>query len=1150
MLRRMIAVSFLSACLAVSGFAQEFRGTITGRVTDAQSASIPNAKIVVTLVNTGGKSQTVTGSDGLYTIPFLAPGVYKLEAEASGFKRYIRDGVEVNAGDRVGIDIGLSLGQLNETITVTAEASMLDTTSATAGQVINSAQVENLPMNGRTPLVLAQLAMGVVPNSDPKFNRPFDNAGPSGFSMGGAPSQQNELLVDGAPDTTWDLRVSYNPPVDAVQEVRVHAFEADAAYGHTGGGTANVIMRSGSNAIHGSLYEFNQVSALQATNFFTNKAGQKKPVGRYNQWGGTAGGPLWVPKIFNGKNKVFWFFAMEEINDSFPEPQTLMVPTAAQRTGDLSGLLKVGANYQVYDPLTGVLNGSRITRTPFTGNIIPSNRLSTIARNYLNFYPLPNQPGGADGTNNYLSPAVRKDTYNSEMGRLDFNLGSKNKMFWNFRHNDRIEDRNDLFSNAAAGRDLLRINWGSTLDDVHTFNGTTVANFRLNFSRFREATVSFGDGFNATTLGFPAYVAAAAPKLVLPLVRFNSTTAGSDYQQLTSDTDSNRPFNIFQVFGDVVKIKGNHSLKVGGDVRESRDSNQGYGSSQGVYTFGTSWTRGPLDNSTSAPVGQDLAAFLLGLPTSGSFDINGLRTNTAKYMALFLQDDWRVRSNLTLNLGLRFEHEFSNVERYNRALNGFDSTTPSPIAAAALAAYALKPDVIPASQFKVLGGPTFATSANRAIYSPQSEMFSPRFGFAWTPFGTKTVLRGGGGVFMFPINNPSYNVDGFSQSTAMIVTTDSNLTPKATLANPFPDGFQQPTGSSLGIATNLGKSFSYFNPGIHNPYSIRWELGLQREMPGGTVLELAYIGNHAVHLLLNRNMDALPAKYLSTSPVRDQATIDYLSALVPNPFAGLIPTSASLNGSTISRQSLLTPFPQFTGITLQASNAASSYFHSLDVRVEKRYSHGLSILSNFTYSKLIAQDNYKNATDLAPEKRVASDDRPLRFVLSGSYQLPFGKGKRFDLHSGIGNRLVGGWVINSIYTNQIGAPLTFGSNVIYLGGPLNNNPHPGNLDAAMFDTSRFNTNSAQQLGSNINTFGTRYGNLRQDGADNVDLSLIKDTAITERVKLQFRFEAFNALNRPEFDAPSSLTPTSSTFGKLTTQPNLPRSIQMALRLAW
>jgi len=1156
-------VSGLGVCLVlitVSGFSQEFRGTLTGRVTDAQSASVPNAKIAVTLLSTGSRSQTTTGPDGLYTIPFLAPGTYKLEAEASGFKRYQRDGLEVNAGERVGLDIEMTIGALSETVSVTADAPMLDTTSATAGQVINSAQVENMPMNGRTPLVLAQLAMGVVPNSDPKFNRPFDNAGPSGFSMGGAPAQNNELLVDGSPDTTWDMRVSYNPPVDAVQEVRVHAFEADAAYGHTGGGTANVIMRGGSNSIHGSLYEFNQVSALQATNFFTNKAGQIKPVGRYNQWGGTAGGPLWIPKVFNGKNKVFWFYAMEFINDNFPEPQTVMVPTAAQRTGDLSQLLQVGANYQVYDPLSGVLSGSRISRTPFAGNLIPSNRISPIAKNYFNYYPLPNQAGGRDGTNNYLAPAVRKDTYNSEMGRLDFNLGSKNRMFWNFRHNDRIEDRNNLFQNQATGRDLLRINWGSTLDDVHTFNATTVANVRLNWTRFREATVSYGDGISATTLGFPSYVAAASPKQVLPLVRFASTTAGQDYNQITSDTDSNRPFNIFQIFGDVVKIIGNHSLKIGTDWREVMDSNQGYGSSQGVYTFSTNWTRGPLDNSTAAPVGQDLAAFLLGMPTAGGFDLNALRTNTAKYGAFFVQDDWRVRPNLTLNLGIRYEHDFPNYERYNRALSGFDSTTPSPIAAAAQAAYALHPDVIPASQFKVLGGPTFPTSSNRAIFSPQSHIFSPRLGFAWTPLDNKTVIRGGGGIFVFPINNPNYYQDGFSQTTSMIVTNDSYLTPAATLGNPFPGGFQQPTGSSLGIATNLGKSFNYFNPSVLNPYSIRWELGIQRQLHNNLVLEVAYIGNHSVHLFgqgqsggsssaQGKQLDYIPASYLSTSPFRDQATIDYLSALVTNPFAGLIPGSASLNGATVSRQTLLMPFPQFTGITLQAPNAFSSYFESMDVRVEKRYSHGLTILANFTYSKLIAEDSYKNNTDLKPEKRVAADDRPLRFVLSGSYELPFGRGKRFDTHSGIGNRIVGGWVINSIYTNQIGAPLGFGNNLIYYGGPLNNNPHPSNLDAPIFDVTRFNTSSSQQLANNIATFGSRYSSLRQDGADNVDLSLIKDTAITERLKLQFRFEAFNAFNRPSFDPPN-LSVTSSAFGKITTQPNLPRSIQMALRLAW
>ena len=273
----------------------------------------------------------------------------------------------------------LEIGQASETLTVSAESSPLETSTASMGQVIGANQVESMPMNGRTPLVLAQLAMGVVPNSDPKFNRPFDNAGPAGFSMGGAPAQSNELLLDGAPDTTGNLRVGYNPPVDAVEEVRVHAFEADAAYGHTGGGTANVILKGGSNTLHGSLYEFNQTSALAATPFFTNAAGLKNPVTRYNQYGFTVGGPVWIPKVFNGRNRLFWFFALEDINDSFPEPLTTTVPTAAERNGDFSALLAQGSRYQIYDPSTGVLQNGRISRQSLAGNIVPTSRISPIA---------------------------------------------------------------------------------------------------------------------------------------------------------------------------------------------------------------------------------------------------------------------------------------------------------------------------------------------------------------------------------------------------------------------------------------------------------------------------------------------------------------------------------------------------------------------------------------------------------------------------------------------------------------------------------------------------------------------------------------------------------------------------------------------------
>jgi len=491
--------ALVMTCLAP---AQEFRATMTGRVMDAQGAVVPGVKVVLTQVQIRANHETVSGGDGGYTVPFLPPGAYRLTAEAPGFKRFVRDGLHVSTGDRIALDITLEVGQLAETVTVTADASLLETATASSGQVINERQIENLPMNGRTPLVLAQAAFGVIPNSDPRFYRPFDNAGPSGFSMGGAPAQTNELLLDGAPDTTRNNRVAYNPPVDTVTEVKVETFQADAAYGHTGGGTVNVVMRGGTNALHGKAYDFNQVSKLAATPFFTNKAGLKKPVTRYNQWGVNAGGPVIIPKIIDGRNKFFFYFAYEGIKDSFPEPLTSTVPTAAQRNGDFSQLLSVGSNYQLYDPLSGATEGTRIRRQPFVNNIIPANRQSAIAKNYFQFYPQPNQPGRADGQDNFLANSVRGDDFNNELGRLDFNLSDRHKMFFNFRHNERLEYRGNRFFNIATGNFLKRVNWGSMLDDVYTFTPTMVLNTRFNWTRFTEGSTRPSDGFDFTTLGF------------------------------------------------------------------------------------------------------------------------------------------------------------------------------------------------------------------------------------------------------------------------------------------------------------------------------------------------------------------------------------------------------------------------------------------------------------------------------------------------------------------------------------------------------------------------------------------------------------------------------------------------------------------------
>src|SRR5215467_3242556 len=389
-------IVFAAAAMLLAGapnYAQQFRGSLSGTVLDQQQAAVPGARIHAVESETGAKFQTVTNSDGTYVLTFLPPGPYSVAAEAPGFKRYVNAQVRIATNEREQIDIQLEVGTVDQSVTISAEASMLDTASSSTGQVINQRQLENMPINGRAPLVLAQLAFGVTPNSDPKFSRPFDNSGPSGFSMGGAPNQSNELLIDGSPDTTRNLRVAYNPPPDAVAEVKVETFQSDAAYGHTGGGTVNVVMKGGTNKFHGSAWNFNQVSKLAATPWFTNRAGQKKSQLIFNQWGMTANGPIVIPKIVNGKNKLFWFFSYEGIHDAFPEPQTQTVATAAERNGDFSQLTTVSCAYAIYDPLTGVASGSQVQRTPFQNNVIPTNRLSPVAKNLLQFIPLPNQTG-------------------------------------------------------------------------------------------------------------------------------------------------------------------------------------------------------------------------------------------------------------------------------------------------------------------------------------------------------------------------------------------------------------------------------------------------------------------------------------------------------------------------------------------------------------------------------------------------------------------------------------------------------------------------------------------------------------------------------------------------------------------------------------
>ena len=1142
----------LFALVAVS-FAQEFRATISGRVSDSQGAVIPGVKVVATQIATAAKFETVSAADGLYTIPFLPPGIYRLVAENAGFKRYVRDSVSAGANERLGLDIQMEIGAVTETLTVTGETPILQTTTASTGQVITAEQIENMPVSGRTPLALAQLAFGVVPNTDPRFTRPFDNAGPSGFSMGGAPSQVNELLLDGAPNNTGNLRVAYNPPMDAVTEVKAESFQADAAYGHSGGGTVNIITRSGSNLFHGTLYEFNQNSAFNATPFFTNKARAKKPVSRFNQYGGSFSGPVRIPKIVDGRNKLFFLFAYEGVKDALPAPSTNTMPTAAERNGDLSALLAVAGIYQVFDPLTGVAQNGRVARQPFGNNIIPANRISSIAKNYLQYYVAPNQPGQPNGQANFLSNTDgERNTFYNTIGRMDVNLSDRHKFFFGARNNLRVGSGGNgfgktVYDNPTSGNYLQRLNWGMTFDDVYTISPTFLMNSRVNWTRFVEPLTNFSLGFDSTTLGLPSYLSANAPRKVLPRISFSSA---SSFNSLGSDGGTELPLDIFQIFESFTKIQGKHTLKFGADIRQYRESQLSSGFTNGTFVFGNNWTNGPFDNSATAPLGQDFAAFLLGMPTSGQYDLNAWRQNKNNYYSFFLQDDFRVRSNLTLNIGLRVEGETPTVERYNRTIVGFDGTTASSISAKALAAYALNPtSEIPAAQFKVNGGPLFAGSGNRGIYSTPKANFSPRFGFAWTPgFISKTVIRGGAGIFYFPYGIAGNQAPGFSQATPLVASNDGFLTPFATLADPFPNGIQAPSGSSQGLATFAGKNITFYDPKPGYAYSTRWQMSVQRELFPNVLLEIGYIGNKAVKMPVDHNFNGTPLQYLSNSLSRDQATIDRLSANVANPFAGLLP-GTNLNGSLVARSQLLGAFPQFVGaagVQGQAFTDGSSHFHALDARIEKRFSRGFLMLVNFQASRLMEKRSRLNDLDPLLEKRVASEDRPYRLVWSGTYDLPFGTGKAmFKNANRLVNYAVGGWNVNLITTFTTGTSLAWG-NVIYSGGELNLNPH--NVDGA-FDITQFNRVPAQQLASNRRFFPTRFADLRADKVQQVDFSIIKGFRITEKVKMTYRCEFFNSTNRAIFAAPD-LGPTSSTFGKILSQANTPRRIQMALRLVF
>jgi hypothetical protein len=929
--RRLSALLLLCA----AAFAQEFRSTITGRVVDAQQAVVPGVKIVCTNADTGARSETVSAADGQYALPFLAPGPYRIEAEATGFKRYLRERMQLATNERLGLDIALEVGQLAESVTVSTEAPLLQTSTASTGQVVSSLEIQNMPLNGRTPIALAQLAFGVVSTGTGGLGgmmRPFDNGGVSSFSMGGAPGKANDLLVDGAPDTQSNGDVAYNPPVDAVAEVKVETFQVDAAYGHSGGGTVNVVMRGGGNALHGGLYEFNQVSRLAATPFFTNKAGLTKPVYNYNQWGTNLSGPVMLPKVLDGRNRVFFYFGYEGIHHGLPNPRTYSVPTAAEKTGNFSDLLAIGSSYQIYDPATGFKEGSRVRRQPFPGNIIPANRINPVAGKLLDYYGAPNQAAARDGQNNFLANLVEQSDYGNFHGRLDINASERHKFFFAARFNNRDTENENIFHNIATGNTSYRRNWGTTLDDVYTFTPTTVLNTRMNWTRYTNGRAVPSQGFDMTSVGFPASVAAASPIAVMPRIQPDGFATFNDFNVY------DQPYDSFQIFSNLNRIAGKHSVKAGTDLRLYRNRSADFGKSPaGTYSFGTNWVRGPLDNSTAAPFGQGLASLLLGLPTGGNLDSAPTRSNQSGYYAFFIQDDIRARADLTINAGLRYD--LQTVPE----LNG-------------------NPDVPATSRL-----------------SADTNNLGPRVGLAWDPFGKqKTVIRAGAGMYY-----------GRTQNSTLVNLITNNgqrfksysFIPSTPGAPTFPNLLPSIPQGAAGRPDVVFAAEDFVNPLIY-----QMEFSIEQEVTKNLTLSAIYMGTRGQRMPMFRDTNLFAPTNTATYTVCADPQVGSSTACSNVARTFTVPFFKGARPNTNY------------GYMTAVESVVNTWYHGVVFQAKQRFARGFQLQASLTLSKAIDTDQNSttftasnqplNPFNVGQDKSLSDFDQRKRFTMSGIWQPP------------------------------------------------------------------------------------------------------------------------------------------------------------------
>jgi hypothetical protein len=1142
--------------------AQTTAGSIVGSLTDPTGAVLPNAQVTLTNIQTDDTRLATTNQSGFYQFVNVPPGSYRISVQKQGFKQLIREPIELQVASTIQIDLAVQIGSENQNVLVTTGTPLIQAETTSLGDVIDQRETNEIPLNGRNPMNLAALVPSVVPQGQASGTPTGTNVFAWGnYQIGGGMANQSATYLDGSPlNATYNNIMALVPTQDSLQEFKVATNNVSPEYGHLAGGVINFTTKSGTNDLHGNLWEFIRNKVFNANTFFSDQAKLPNPPFTQNQYGLNVGGPVFVPHVFNGRNKTFFFVDWEGFALRQGQTFTETVPTADERKGILTAL-----DVPIYDPQStcGVAGGppcppgtpqyNRLTE--FENGVIPPGQLNATAVAYLNtFYPLPS-PGATSSQDNFTAnTSVGGNNYQA-VAHIDQNISDKQHMSGRYTYwvnkNLPINPLGTGICYDRCGETFTTNNF--VLQDTYAFNRTTILDMHLSYLRNVYSRLPLLSNFNPTSIDWPAYQFEfpGPPDLWIP--SFDPAgifiSAGVDNViQNTGDSD--------RIGGDVTKFVGNHTLQFGGEFMRQTLNAVANSWNTGIFAFTAGFTS---QNPETAVGGSDLASYLLGNPDLALQATTVPTTARLFYPGFYATDAWRATSRLTFNLGVRWESDLPFTERHNR-LSYFDPSAVSPILAAAGLNDPGAVELVASS-----------TRSSRYQTNRDLEQFSPRVGIAYeiTP---STVFSVGYGIFWLPMdvgNQSQPTGDEINAGgTPYLASLNGGLTPNpnATLSNPWPNGFVQPPGRTNYDATLLGTGLLATFLNNPYPYAQQWNAGIQQQIGTTFMFHVAYGGAKGTHLpFYSAQMDQVPDADLSQG----------LSLLnqVPNPFYGVISPSYGLGLPTVAAYQLLTPYPQYSGVAMASADLGASTYNSLQVTAQKRLPAGASLNLAYTWSKLISNTDtltgwlepevaggsggIQDANNLRGERSLSSDDATQRLVLSYVYDVPVGRGRRLlsDAPRAL-DYAIGGWGLDGVTTFMTGFPLGFtASQNLNLGGLQRPNYTSGCAKSVSgsaysklnkwFDTACFTQPAVFTYGNESRNDST----LRADGQANWDAALFKNFAIDSEGKkyVQFRFETFNLFNRVQFGYPGD-TQGLPNFGVVSSQANSPRILQFALRV--